>query len=152
MQYSDKVMDHFINPRNVGEIENADGVGQVGNPVCGDIMKIWIKVDENERITDCKFKTFGCGAAIATSSMVTELAIGKTLDEALELSNRAVAEALDGLPPVKMHCSNLAADALHAAIADYKAKHGGSTEGTSVQCSGSESGCCPVHREESEAE
>ncbi len=117
--YSDKVMDHFNNPRNVGEIAGADGVGQVGNPSCGDIMKIFIKVDDN-RITDCKFKTFGCGAAIATSSMVTEMVRDKTVEEAMNISNRAVAEALDGLPPVKMHCSNLAADALHAAIEDYR--------------------------------
>jgi len=120
--YSDKVMDHFSNPRNVGEIENADGVGEVGNASCGDIMKIFLKVEENV-ITDVKFKTFGCGAAIATSSMVTEMAIGKTLDEALELTNAAVAEALDGLPAQKMHCSNLAADALHEAIKNYKEKH-----------------------------
>lgn len=116
--YSEKVMDHFTNPRNVGEIENADGIGEVGNAKCGDIMRIYLKVDGGI-ITDVKFKTFGCGAAIATSSMVTEMAIGKTLEEALELSNKAVAEALDGLPPVKMHCSNLAADALHRAIDDY---------------------------------
>jgi nitrogen fixation NifU-like protein len=121
--YTDKVMDHFSNPRNVGEIENADGVGEVGNASCGDIMKIFLKV-ENEVITDIKFKTFGCGAAIATSSMVTEMALGKTLDEAMELSNAAVAEALDGLPAQKMHCSNLAADALHEAIKNYRAKHG----------------------------
>ncbi len=120
--YTEKVMEHFSNPRNVGEIENANGVGEVGNASCGDIMKIYLKVEDNI-IKDVKFKTFGCGAAIATSSMVTELAIGKTLDEALELSNQAVAEALDGLPPAKMHCSNLAADALHEAIKDYKAKN-----------------------------
>lgn len=120
--YNEKVMDHFANPRNVGEIADADGVGQVGNPVCGDIMRISIKV-ENDVITDVKFKTFGCGAAIATSSMVTEMVKGKTIDEALEITNKAVAEALGGLPPVKMHCSNLAADALHAAIKDYKEKH-----------------------------
>ncbi|MEW6276683.1 MAG: Fe-S cluster assembly scaffold protein NifU [Bacillota bacterium] len=120
--YSEKVMDHFANPRNVGEIPDADGVGEVGNPVCGDIMKIYIKV-KDEVITDIKFKTFGCGAAIATSSMVTEMAKGKTIAEALKLSNKQVAEALDGLPPQKMHCSNLAADALHAAIADYRKKH-----------------------------
>ena len=122
--YSEKVMEHFQNPRNVGEIENADGVGEIGNPVCGDIMKLYIKVDDN-RITDAKFKTFGCGAAIATSSMVTELVKGKTLEEAEKISRNTVAEALDGLPPVKMHCSNLAADALHKAIEDYrkKAKH-----------------------------
>ncbi|MFO7813823.1 MAG: Fe-S cluster assembly scaffold protein NifU [Pelovirga sp.] len=120
--YTEKVMDHFSNPRNVGEIENANGVGEVGNASCGDIMKIYLKVEDNI-IKDVKFKTFGCGAAIATSSMVTELAIGKTLDEALVLTNQAVAEALDGLPPAKMHCSNLAADALHEAIKDYQAKN-----------------------------
>ncbi len=117
--YTDKVMDHFSNPRNVGEIENADGVGEVGNASCGDIMKIYLKVEDNV-IQDVKFKTFGCGAAIATSSMVTEMAIGKTIDEALVLTNQTVAEALDGLPPAKMHCSNLAADALHEAIKNYK--------------------------------
>ncbi len=121
--YSDKVMDHFSNPRNVGEIENADGVGEVGNASCGDIMKIFLTVEDNV-IKDVKFKTFGCGAAIATSSMVTEMAIGKTIEEALELTNAAVAEALDGLPAQKMHCSNLAADALHEAIKDYREKHG----------------------------
>jgi nitrogen fixation protein NifU and related proteins len=120
--YTDKVMDHFSNPRNVGEIENANGVGEVGNASCGDIMKIFLQV-EDDVIKDVKFKTFGCGAAIATSSMVTEMAIGKTIDEALELTNQAVAEALDGLPPAKMHCSNLAADALHEAIKDYRAKN-----------------------------
>ena len=119
--YSDKVMDHFENPRNVGEIENADGLGTVGNPECGDIMKLSIKI-EDDVIKDVKFKTFGCGAAIATSSMVTELVKGKGLEEAESISNDTVAEALDGLPPVKMHCSNLAADALHAAIEDYKKK------------------------------
>ncbi len=117
--YSEKVMDHFTNPRNVGEIEDANGVGMVGNPACGDIMKLTIKVEEGV-IRDIKFKTFGCGAAIATSSMVTELVKGKPLDEAEKITNKTVAEALDGLPPVKMHCSNLAADALHAAIEDYK--------------------------------
>ncbi len=119
--YSQKVMDHFTNPRNIGEVENADGVGMVGNPICGDVMKLSIKVD-GDKIVDAKFKTFGCGAAIATSSMVTELVKGKTLEEALEISNKAVAEALDGLPANKMHCSNLAADALHKAIEDYLAK------------------------------
>ncbi len=119
--YSEKVMDHFSNPRNVGEIENPSGTGMVGNPACGDIMKLTIKV-EDDRITDVKFKTFGCGAAIATSSMVTELVKGKGLDEAEKISNSTVAEALDGLPPVKMHCSNLAADALHSAIEDYRKK------------------------------
>ncbi|MCR4426793.1 MAG: Fe-S cluster assembly scaffold protein NifU [Firmicutes bacterium] len=121
--YTDKVMDHFTNPRNVGDIPDADGVGQVGNPVCGDIMRIAIKVKDGS-IEDIKFKTFGCGAAIATSSMVTEMVKGKTLSEALEISNRAVAEALGGLPPNKMHCSNLAADALHLAIKDYLEKGG----------------------------
>jgi nitrogen fixation NifU-like protein len=114
-------MDHFRNPRNMGEMENPDGVGKVGNPVCGDMMELYIKV-ENDVITDVKFMTFGCGAAIATSSMVTELVKGKTLDEALKISNATVAEALDGLPPVKMHCSVLAEDALKAAIEDYKTK------------------------------
>lgn len=117
--YSAKVMDHFQNPRNVGEIDEADGVGEVGNPVCGDIMKLYIKV-RNDRIVDAKFKTFGCGAAIATSSMITELVKGRTLEEAEQISRDTVAEALDGLPPIKMHCSNLAADALHKAIEDYK--------------------------------
>ncbi|MBW6470208.1 MAG: Fe-S cluster assembly scaffold protein NifU [Methanosarcinaceae archaeon] len=119
--YNEKVMDHFSNPRNVGEIEDADGVGEVGNPTCGDMMNIYIKVEDGI-LTDVKFKTFGCGAAIATSSMVTELAIGKTIEEALEITRNNVAEELGGLPQVKMHCSNLAADALHAAIEDYKKK------------------------------
>ena len=120
--YSEKVMDHFSNPRNVGEIENADGVGLVGNAKCGDIMKMYIKV-ENGIIVDVKFKTFGCGAAIATSSMATELVKGKTLEEAWKLTNKAVADALDGLPPVKMHCSLLAEEAIHAAIDDYRKTH-----------------------------
>ena len=119
--YSAKVMEHFQNPRNVGEIEDADGVGEIGNPVCGDIMKLYIKV-KDDRIIDAKFKTFGCGAAIATSSMVTALVKGKTLEEAERISRNTVAEALDGLPPIKMHCSNLAADALHKAIEDYKTR------------------------------
>ena len=122
--YTEKVMEHFQNPRNVGEIENADGSGTVGNPVCGDIMKITIKV-EDDRIKDIKFKTFGCGAAIATSSMVTEMARGRTIDEALEITNKMVADLLGGLPPNKMHCSNLAADALHKAIEDYRSRQGG---------------------------
>ena len=121
--YSEKVMDHFSNPRNVGEIQDASGVGEVGNPTCGDIMKIYLDVEDNV-IKDVKFKTFGCGAAIATSSMVTEMVKGKTLDEAAKITNKAVAEALDGLPPKKMHCSNLAADALQKAIEDYKNKQG----------------------------
>ncbi len=119
--YSDKVMEHFKNPRNVGEIENPDGVGHVGNPVCGDIMELYIKVNDST-ITDAKFKTFGCGAAIATSSIVTEMVKGKSIEEALEISNRAVAEALDGLPPIKMHCSVLAEEALKSAIEDYYAR------------------------------
>ncbi|MBQ5859409.1 MAG: Fe-S cluster assembly scaffold protein NifU [Selenomonadales bacterium] len=119
--YTDKVMDHFTNPRNVGEIKDASGVGEVGNAKCGDIMRIYLDI-EDDRIKDVKFKTFGCGAAIATSSMVTELVIGKTLKEELEVTNNTVAEALDGLPPAKMHCSNLAADAMHAAIQDYMKK------------------------------
>jgi nitrogen fixation NifU-like protein len=119
--YTDKVLDHFRNPRNVGELENPDGVGIEGNPVCGDLMEIQIKVDDN-RITDIKFKTFGCGSAIATSSMVTEMAKGMTLEEALSITRSSVASALDGLPPQKMHCSNLAADALHKAIKDYLKK------------------------------
>ena len=119
--YSEKVMDHFANPRNSGEMENPDGVGTVGNPTCGDLMTIYIKV-KDDVITDISFQTFGCGAAIAVSSIVTELVLGKTLDEALELSNKAVADALGGLPPKKMHCSNLGADALKKAIEDYLEK------------------------------
>ena len=123
MIYSDKVLDHFQNPRNVGEIPDANGVGEVGNAKCGDIMKIYLKVEDNI-IKDVKFKTFGCGSAIASSSMATEMIKGKTLDEAWELSNKAVAEALDGLPPVKMHCSVLAEEAIHKAINDYRAQNG----------------------------
>ena len=123
MQYSKKVLQHFAEPHNVGVMENPDGVGEVGNPVCGDVMKIYIKV-KDDRIEDIKFQTLGCGAAIATSSMVTDLAMGKTLDEALTITRDAVATELDGLPPAKMHCSNLAADALHAAIAEYRKKQG----------------------------
>jgi len=123
MIYSEKVLDHFRNPRNVGEIEDADGVGTVGNPVCGDMMSIYITV-KDDRIDDVKFKTFGCGAAIATTSMTTELAKGKTLDEAMEITRQDVADELGGLPPVKMHCSNLAADALHEAVKDYRKKKG----------------------------
>jgi len=119
MSYSAKVIEHFTNPRNVGEIENPDGVGEIGNPVCGDIMKLFIKVKDH-RIVDVKFKTFGCGAAIATSSMITELVKNKTLEEAEKISRKTIADALDGLPPNKLHCSNLAADALHKAIEDYK--------------------------------
>ena len=126
--YSDLVMDHFSNPRNVGEIEDADGVGQIGNPVCGDVMRISIRVDDDDRVAEAMFKTFGCGAAVATSSMVTEMVKGKTLTEAAEISNKAVAEALGGLPAAKMHCSNLAADALHLAIQDYLVKSGREAE------------------------
>lgn len=121
--YTEKVMEHFKNPHNMGEIADADGVGTVGNPVCGDLMTMYIKVKDN-RLEDVKFKTFGCGAAIATSSMTTDLAKGKTLEEAMKISRANVAENLGGLPPIKMHCSNLAADALHAAIKDYYQKKG----------------------------
>lgn len=123
--YSEKVMDHFNNPRNVGEIENASGVGTVGNAKCGDIMRIYLDIDEETKvIKDCKFKTFGCGAAVATSSMATELVMGKTIYEALQVTNKAVMEALDGLPPVKVHCSLLAEEAIHAALWDYATKNG----------------------------
>jgi len=133
MIYSDKVMDHFQNPRNVGVIKDADGMGQVGNPVCGDMMTFYIKV-KDERLEDIKFQTFGCGAAIAVSSMVSEMAKGKTIDEAMKITNATVAESLDGLPKNKLHCSNLGADALHAAIEDYRKKQaaarGEAAEGT----------------------
>lgn len=121
--YSEKVMEHFRNPRNMGEMENPDGTGKVGNPVCGDVMELYIKVKDNI-IVDARFQTFGCGAAIATSSMVTEMVKGKNIDEALKISNKAVAEALDGLPPVKIHCSVLAEEALRSAIEDYMKKKG----------------------------
>jgi nitrogen fixation NifU-like protein len=121
--YSEKVMEMFRNPKNMGEIENPDGIGRVGNPKCGDLMELYIKV-EDDIITDVKFKTFGCAAAIATSSMITEMAIGKTLDDALKITRQDVADELEGLPPIKMHCSNLAADALQAAIEDYRKKKG----------------------------
>ena len=121
-EYSQKVKDHYTNPRNSGIIENPSGEGTVGNPVCGDIMTIYIKVDENDILTDVKFSTFGCGAAIATSSMITEMAIGMTVDQAYQITWNDVAEELDGLPPIKLHCSNLAADALQAAIEDYRNK------------------------------
>lgn len=122
--YSKKLMDHFQNPRNVGEMSDADGVGVEGNPTCGDVMKLFIKVKE-DKIVDAKFQTFGCGAAIAVSSMITEMAMDKTLDEALSITKESVADALDGIPPQKMHCSNLGADALHKAIEDYKSKKAG---------------------------
>ena len=128
--YSEKVMDHFSNPRNVGEIENASGVGTVGNAKCGDIMRMYLDIDEDTKIIkECKFKTFGCGAAVATSSMATELVKGKTIYEALEVTNKAVMEAQDGLPPVKVHCSLLAEEAIHAALWDYAEKHGIKIEG-----------------------
>ena len=128
--YSEKVMDHFSNPRNVGEIENASGVGTVGNAKCGDIMRMYLDIDEDTKIIkECKFKTFGCGAAVATSSMATELVKGKTIYEALEVTNKAVMEALDGLPPEKVHCSLLAEEAIHAALWDYAEKHGIKIEG-----------------------
>lgn len=127
--YSEKVMDHFNHPRNVGEIENASGVGTVGNAKCGDIMRMYLDIDENQVIRDCKFKTFGCGAAVATSSMATELVKGKTIYEALQITNKAVMEALDGLPPVKVHCSLLAEEAIHAALWDYAEKHNIKIEG-----------------------
>ncbi len=128
--YSEKVMDHFMNPRNVGEIEDASGVGTVGNAKCGDIMRIYLDIDEETKIiNDCKFKTFGCGAAVATSSMATELVKGKTIYEALQVTNKAVMEALDGLPPAKVHCSLLAEEAIHSALWDYAEKHGIVIEG-----------------------
>ena len=130
MQYSDKVMEHFMNPKNVGEIENASGIGEVGNAKCGDIMRIYLDIDpETQVINDVKFKTFGCGSAIASSSMATEMVKGKTIHEALAVTNKAVAEALDGLPPVKMHCSVLAEEAIHKAINDYRKNQGLSLEG-----------------------
>lgn len=142
--YSEKVMDHFVNPRNVGEIENADGVGEVGNAKCGDIMRMYLKIDDNV-ITNVKFKTFGCGAAVATSSMATELVLGKTVEEAMQITNKAVADALDGLPPEKMHCSNLAEQAIGAAIEDYKKKNGLLTE--DENCPGCSRRCDDVHHD-----
>ena len=137
MEYSEKVYDHFTHPRNVGEIEDANGVGEVGNAKCGDIMKMYLKVSDDGVIEDVKFKTFGCGAAIATSSMATEMVKGKTIEDALKLTNQAVAEALDGLPPVKMHCSVLAEEALRSAIADYYKRMGKDPEpllGCNMDC------------------
>ena len=129
IDYSEEVMEHFTNPRNVGEIENVSGVGTVGNAKCGDIMRIYLDVDDNQIIRDCKFKTFGCGAAVATSSMATEMIKGKSIQEALKLTNKAVMEALGGLPPVKVHCSLLAEEAVHAALWDYAQKHNITIEG-----------------------
>ncbi len=143
--YSEKVMDHFANPRNVGEIENANAVGQVGNPKCGDIMKIYMDIDDNEVIKDVKFKTFGCGAAIATSSMATEMVKGKTVDEALSLTNKAVMEALDGLPPEKIHCSVLAEEAIKSAIDNYRGKDG---KNVHEGCTSSDCSCCPHAKDE----
>lgn len=129
MGYSEKVMDHFKHPRNMGEIENASGVGTVGNAKCGDIMRMFLDIDENGIIRDCKFKTFGCGAAVATSSMATEMVKGKSINEALKITNKAVMEALDGLPPIKEHCSLLAEQAIHSALWDYAEKHNIKIEG-----------------------
>ena len=144
--YSEKVMDHFTNPRNVGEIEDASGVGTVGNAKCGDIMRIYLDVDEDTKvIKDCKFKTFGCGAAVATSSMATEMVMGKTIYEALQVTNKAVMEALDGLPPVKVHCSLLAEEAIHAALWDYAEKNG-------LQIEGLEKPKSDIHEDEEEVE
>ncbi len=141
MLYSEKVMDHFNHPRNVGEIPDADGVGQVGNPVCGDIMKMYLKIKDGV-ITDVKFKTFGCGSAIATSSMATEMIKGKTINQALALTNAAVAEALDGLPAHKMHCSVLAEEAVKAALADYYTRRG---EPVPPECAIAPEDTCPLH-------
>ena len=143
--YTEKVMDHFTNPRNVGEIENASGVGTVGNAKCGDIMRIYLDIDDAGIIHDVKFKTFGCGAAVATSSMATELVKGKSVQEALKITNKAVMEALDGLPPVKVHCSLLAEEAIHAALWDYTEKKGITIEGLSKPKS-------DVHEDEEEVE
>ncbi|MHB8055104.1 MAG: Fe-S cluster assembly scaffold protein NifU [Candidatus Aminicenantales bacterium] len=148
MIYSDKVMDHFQNPRNVGTLPDADGVGQVGNPVCGDMMTFYVKV-KDDRLTDVKFQTFGCGAAIAVSSMVSEMAVGKTVEEAMAITNEKVAEELGGLPKNKMHCSNLGADALHAALENFKAKAAGTAPGPTVvsdhdhEAAGETPGKCP---------
>lgn len=141
--YTEKVMDHFNNPRNVGELENPSGVGTVGNAKCGDIMRIYLDIDENHIIQDVKFKTFGCGAAVATSSMATELVKGKTIKEALEVTNKAVMEALDGLPPVKVHCSLLAEEAIHAALWDYAQKN-------KIEIEGLEKPKSDIHEDEEE--
>ena len=143
--YSEKVMDHFTNPRNMGEIENPSGVGTVGNAKCGDIMRIYLDVDEAGVIRECKFKTFGCGAAVATSSMATEIVKGTTIEEALKVTNQAVMEALDGLPPVKVHCSLLAEEAIHAALWDYAEKKGITIEGLKKPKN-------DIHEEEAEEE
>ena len=149
MLYSEKVMDHFSNPRNVGEIENANAVGEVGNPQCGDIMKIYMRINDSTGvIEDIKFKTYGCGAAIATSSMATELVKGKTVDEAIKLTNKAVVEALDGLPPVKLHCSVLAEEAIHSAIANYYEQKGIPVP-DGIKCDGC---CCSCHHHDADGE
>ena len=147
MLYSDKVIDHFSNPRNVGEILDADGVGEVGNAKCGDIMKMYLKIVDDV-IIDVKFRTFGCGAAVATSSIATEMVLGKTVDEALQLTNKAVADALGGLPPVKMHCSLLAEEAVKAAIIDYKKKKGLFIDESLASCEGCCSACSHKNDEE----
>jgi nitrogen fixation NifU-like protein len=149
MIYSDKVMDHFQNPRNVGTIEDADGVGKVGNPICGDMMEFYIKVKDS-RLEDVKFKTFGCGAAIAVSSIVSEMAMGKTLDEAMKITNKQVAEQLGGLPKNKLHCSNLGADALHEAIKNYREKKSGAVKDKPEAKDESETCSCPYCDEELE--
>ena len=141
MEYNDKVLDHFTHPRNVGEIENADGVGTVGNAKCGDIMKMFLKIEDGV-IVDCKFKTFGCGAAVATSSMATEMIKGKSIEDALNLTNKAVVEALEGLPPAKIHCSVLAEEAVKSAIADYYKKNGIEYDHDLLDCS---EGACHLH-------
>lgn len=143
--YSEKVMEHFSNPRNVGEIEDASGVGTVGNAKCGDIMRIYLDIDDDGIIQDCKFKTFGCGAAVATSSMATELVKGKSIPDAMKITNTAVMEALDGLPPVKVHCSLLAEEAIHAALWDYAEKNG-------IVIEGLEKPKSDIHEEEEEEE
>jgi len=143
--YTEKVMEHFQNPRNMGELENANGVGTVGNAKCGDIMRIYLEIDENQIISDVKFKTFGCGAAVATSSMATELVKGKTVKEALKVTNKAVMEALDGLPPVKVHCSLLAEEAIHAALWDYAQKN-------NIEIKGLEKPKSDIHEDEEDKE
>lgn len=145
MDYSEKVMDHFANPRNVGILEDANAVGEVGNAKCGDIMKMYMKITDDGVIEDIKFKTFGCGAAVATSSMATEMVKGKTIAEALQLTNKAVAEALDGLPPVKMHCSVLAEEAIHAALTDYYKRKGLNPEDYMGNCNMDCANCGEQH-------
>ncbi len=146
--YSEKVIDHFTNPRNVGEIPDANGVGEVGNATCGDIMRIYLKIDDNGIIEDAKFKTFGCGAAIATSSMATEMIRGRSIEEALSLTNKAVIEALDGLPPVKVHCSVLAEEAVKTAVADYYRRRGEEVPAAAIVCDGCCEACAHKAQEE----